>query len=467
MKKLFTLLVASLLSYASVNAQNCDFTFTQNPSGSYSFSAPSALVNSGYGFYWTLNNGSFSQLGSTIEYTYPTSMTDVVTMTVLANTPDSSTICTSTQTITVIGSNQSGGCVVVANQVNMPANTYSFSIPGANYPATWTFADGTTASGFDVTHTFASPGYYTVCGNIMGGGFTCTDCIDVYIQSDSSVVTPNCNANFYASTSALVGYYIPTGNYYSNASTYSWSFGDGTSSTSMYPYHEYTASGTYDVCLIVNDGECSDSTCQYVYIPTNSIFPNDSLCYAGFVITQNNPFEVSIVNTSSDFNSVYTWTLSSGLLSITASGAFPSIVVENTGSYLLCISTTNVMGCTSSFCDSIVVDANGMIGGRLNSAGYTINVVSPQNITGYDLTGIENVENATISVYPNPFNDVITLTGVASNSTIQLFSVDGKKVYQGNATNSVLNTSNLSAGVYMLSITDMNGNRQVQKIVKQ
>ena len=125
------------------------------------------------------------------------------------------------------------------------------------------------------------------------------------------------------------------------------------------------------------------------------------------------------------------------------------------------------MGCTSSFCDSIVVDANGMIGGRLNSAGYTINVVSPQNITGYDLTGIENVENATISVYPNPFNDVLSLSGVASNSTIQIFSVDGKNVYQGNATSSTLNTSNLSAGVYMLSIIEPNGNRQVQKIVKQ
>jgi hypothetical protein len=155
------------------------------------------------------------------------------------------------------------------------------------------------------------------------------------------------------------------------------------------------------------------------------------------------------------------------LLTITATGAFPSILVENTGVYLLCITSTNAMGCTSTFCDTIVVDASGMIGGRLNSAGFTINVVSPQTITGYDITGIDNVENAAISVYPNPFNDVITLTGVSSNSTIQIFSVDGKNVYQGNATSSTLNTSNLSAGVYMLSIIDTNGNRQVQKIVKQ
>jgi PKD repeat protein len=393
MKKIFTLF-AAMFAMASLNAQNCEFTFSVNPSGSYTFMAPAGLANSGYAFQWSLNNGSTYQSGYSFDYTYTSNMIDVVSMYVFGGGPDTSIICSSTQTITVTGSNQGGGCDIVASQANLPANTYSFSIPGANYPATWTFADGTTASGFDVTHTFSSPGYYTVCGNIMGGGFTCSDCIDIYVMGDSTNVTPTCNAYFYASTSALVGYYIPTGNYYSNSSTYSWLFGDGSSSTSMYPYHEYTTSGSYNVCLIVNDGECSDSSCQYVYIPTNNTFPNDSLCYAGFIITQDNPFEVSIVNTSSDLNSVYTWTLSSGLLTVTATGAFPTIVVENTGSYLLCISTTNAMGCTSTFCDSIVVDANGMIGGRLNSAGFTINVVSPQTITGYDITGIENVENA-------------------------------------------------------------------------
>ena len=466
MKKIFTLF-AAMFAMASLNAQNCEFTFSVNPSGSYTFMAPAGLANSGYAFQWSLNNGSVYQSGYTFDYTYPTNMTDVVSMYVFGGGPDTSIICSSTQTITVSGSNQGGGCDIVASQANLPANTYSFSIPGANYPATWTFSDGTTASGFDVTHTFTSPGYNTVCGNIMGGGFTCSDFIDIYVMDDSTNVTPTCNADFYASTSALVGYYIPTGNYYSNSSSYSWSFGDGSSSTSMYPYHEYTTSGSYNVCLIVNDGECGDTTCQYVYIPANNTVPSDSLCNASFVISQSNPFEISVVNTSSDLNSDYIWTLSSGLLTVTATGSFPTILVENTGSFLLCITSTNASGCTSTFCDSIVVDANGMIGGRLSSVGFTINVVSPQTITGYDITGIENVENATISVYPNPFNDVLSLSGVASNSTIQIFSVDGKVVYQGNANNSVLNTSNLSAGVYMLSITDVQGNRQVQKIVKK
>ena len=154
MKKLFTLIVASLLSIVSVNAQNCDFTVTQNPSGSYTFTGPSGLANSGLAFQWSLNNGSVYQSGYSFNYTYPTNMTDVVSMYVFAGGPDSSFICTSTQTITVTGTNQGGGCTISALPNDSLPNTYNFSIPGANYPATWTFSDGTTASGFDVSIPF-------------------------------------------------------------------------------------------------------------------------------------------------------------------------------------------------------------------------------------------------------------------------------------------------------------------------
>jgi len=128
MKKLFTLLVASLLSIVSVNAQNCDFTVTQNPSGSYTFTAPSGLANSGLSFNWSINNNSIYQSGYSFDYTYPTNMTDVVSLYVFAGGPDTSLICASNQTITVTGTNQGGGCDIVASQANLPANTYNFSI---------------------------------------------------------------------------------------------------------------------------------------------------------------------------------------------------------------------------------------------------------------------------------------------------------------------------------------------------
>ena len=95
MKKIFTLF-AAMFAMASLNAQNCEFTFSVNPSGSYTFMAPAGLANSGYAFQWSLNNGSAYQSGYSIEFSYTTNMTDVVSMYVFAGGPDSSIICSST-----------------------------------------------------------------------------------------------------------------------------------------------------------------------------------------------------------------------------------------------------------------------------------------------------------------------------------------------------------------------------------
>jgi PKD repeat protein len=468
MKKLLTLALGILMSSAFLNAQNCDFTFTSDStSGTYTFTAPAAFNPMLFTFIWNYNNGSGFGSGAVLTATYNQPTTDAVSLSIY--TIDSNLVCASTQTITIWGGGGSGSqCPISYNQAT-PADPYTFifSVPGANYSPTWTFENGTTSSGFQVSNTFLGPGLYNVCMNITGGGFTCDDCISIYIAGDSTN-TPGCSADFWASTSALVGYYIPTGNNYSNTASYAWTFGDGSSSSDLYPYHEYTASGTYDVCLTVTNGSCSDSMCQYVFIPENNTIPADSSCYAGFVVSQDSPYTVTIVNTTSGNNLNFNWTLSTGFFSITASGAFPSLVVDSTGSFVLCLSVDNGNGCSATFCDSVIVDANGTIGGRLNSTGFTINVVSPQVATGYVL-GVEATSAASFTVYPNPFSDVVTINGAADFSSYQIFAVDGKKIQQGAVSGTIqtLNTSNLSQGVYVLTLTDSKGNTQVQKIVKK
>ena len=59
-----------------------------------------------------------------------------------------------------------------------------------------------------------------------------------------------------------------------DASKYKWSFGDGTyDSTTTSPTHEYTAPGTYEVCLIIIEqvsGD-SDTSCQMVTVSSSSV----------------------------------------------------------------------------------------------------------------------------------------------------------------------------------------------------
>jgi PKD repeat protein len=177
-----------------------------------------------------------------------------------------------------------------------------------------------------------------------------------------------------------------------------------------------------------------------------------------------------VVNTASGNDLSFTWTISSGLLSISAEGAYPSMTIESTGSYSLCLTVSNANGCYSTFCDSIVVDDNGLIGGRLSSTGFVINVQSPAAITGYSPLAIEDAAALDFKTFPNPFNENLTITLDSKKArTFEIISIDGKLIQSGQISNQLntINTSELGAGIYMLNVIDNNGRRFVQKIVKQ
>jgi len=58
---------------------------------------------------------------------------------------------------------------------------------------------------------------------------------------------------------------------YFRPETWSWDFGDGSPQvTERYPFHTYTASGTYEVCLTVSNENSSNTTCRTVTIGTSS-----------------------------------------------------------------------------------------------------------------------------------------------------------------------------------------------------
>jgi PKD repeat protein len=71
----------------------------------------------------------------------------------------------------------------------------------------------------------------------------------------------------------------------SNATTYSWNFGDGSSvNTTASPTHTYTANGTYDVCLTVTNASGTSTICDSVHVTTvtvgiNEITPSDYRIY--------------------------------------------------------------------------------------------------------------------------------------------------------------------------------------------
>ena len=85
---------------------------------------------------------------------------------------------------------------------------------------------------------------------------------------------------------------------------------------------------------------------------------------------------------------------------------------------------------------------------------YQLNVV----------TGINDVKNANIKIYPNPTNNIIKIEGLTKNenNTIQIFDVQGKLVITKIITEKgTIDLSELNKGVYVIKIGEV-----VQRIVK-
>jgi hypothetical protein len=72
----------------------------------------------------------------------------------------------------------------------------------------------------------------------------------------------------------------------------------------------------------------------------------------------------------------------------------------------------------------------------------------------------QRIETSNISVYPNPTNHTINITGIESSEMYHLTDITGKTVLNG-STNGAIDISHLKSGIYLLTIQ-----QQVVKIIK-
>lgn len=130
------------------------------------------------------------------------------------------------------------------------------SLQGVSYQ--WSFGDGGTSTADNPTYVFNVAGVYSVTLTAVGPGGT----TNTYTKVDSVVVHPRAMAFFTLQPTevAVPSQPVFTYNLSSNASLYTWDFGDGTSSAEQNPVHYYQAAGTYDVGLIANNAfNCPDT----------------------------------------------------------------------------------------------------------------------------------------------------------------------------------------------------------------
>ena len=250
-----TILASNVTAYASSNVTAGCLPLTVQ------FSDLSAYIPEGSisSWLWNFGDGSGVSTEQNPTYIYTTlgNFTPTLTVTNLYG-------CTSSFTLPSIN-------VSYPNASFVPSLTYACTgqdilfdnqSSGQNVTYLWDFDNGQTSIQEDPTYAFPNEGTYNVCVTVTDdNGCDSTYCQTITIVNPAASFTSD--VQYIACSSDSVQFTDAS----ANAVSWLWTFGDGNSSTVQSPTHTYTATGFYDVQLIVTSASgCQDTLYQEAYI---------------------------------------------------------------------------------------------------------------------------------------------------------------------------------------------------------
>ena len=120
----------------------------------------------------------------------------------------------------------------------------------------------------------------------------------VVTKSNYVTINPDAIAGF---THVITGNTVTFANTSQNASSYTWDFGDGTSSTETHPMHTFTADGTYNVSLTANSASCADDIfAMSIDINTVGIAENENTVFDISPNPSSGSFSITLLQNMSE-----------------------------------------------------------------------------------------------------------------------------------------------------------------------
>ncbi|UCH14470.1 MAG: PKD domain-containing protein [Bacteroidales bacterium] len=255
------------ISFATPELINAEFT--ANPTSGYlPLSVQFTDMSTGdiNSWSWDLGDGQTSTAKNPL-HTYDNQGSYTVTLTI----SDGSRTDSETKNNYIIVS--MSGTAPVANFTAdntsiIEGETVNFTDQSLNVPTnwSWTFGDGGTSTSRNPSHQYNTQGVYTVILTVSNSYGSNTETKSDYITVSTSGAAPA--ANFSADkTSITVGEIV----YFTDQSTngptsWSWIFGDGGTSSSQNPAHQYNTEGVYSVTLTAENSYGSDDETKNNYI---------------------------------------------------------------------------------------------------------------------------------------------------------------------------------------------------------
>jgi len=322
-----------------------------------------------------------------------------------------------------------GGAVTFTNTTDNPVQYSRFYnqyvVNGTqNLNFTWDYDDGSPLDlVFDTSHTFAAGSDYDVRLNAVVVGWNA-----VCQETFTTRINPATVSDF---TYSANGLNVTFTNLSTNVDSVYWNFGDGQTSASLNPVHTFSSEANYNVTLICY-GPCGGDTLKTLVSLCDPLASGFNYTVAGSTVS----FSVTAITGSASFF----WTFGDGG---SGSGITTNHAYTANGAYSVCLIASN--SCESdTTCQQVIVNA----------------------------TGINDFLSESVSIFPNPANDLLTV----KFSDAQMFPVEislydhvGKlllrsvpssfnKSYQ-------LDVSGFPQGVYLLKIETAEG-MAVRKVVK-
>ncbi|MFA4852485.1 MAG: T9SS type A sorting domain-containing protein [Bacteroidales bacterium] len=427
-----TIIIPQQSTFVNDTLIHSTFAFTtSDPTGYYSLS----IQNVSYTLY--LNN---------CFYLYPSTTTPSI----VSVTPTSANQCT-TATLTITGLNTHFGHTGTTTTPSLKYGTYQI------YPSSTTIVDSITIQTQFVLSTAYPTGIYNVCiTNTIDGSLVLNNGFTINTGPTSPIITsvsPNIGSPGQTLTVSITGQNT--------------NFQQGTDNVNLFQGYTYV----YPSNLTFNSGTLINATFSFStsqptgYYNVNIIGHNPIILTNGFLVAQpcsaqytivpdtTIPHHYYVINNASGYQPInYLWSWGDGTYD---SIAYPSHTYNTAGTYTICLSITDSIGCTSTYCDSSYLQKN-------PNTVISVDVIPP-TVTGiniYELYG-------QIKVYPNPTTNNITIES-PQQAVIEILNIQGQliKTITANSNKTNVDVSAFPCGVYVVEVKTEQG-VAIKKFVKQ